>query len=121
MSIDLKSWEKLDKTTQGLIDDMTKSFNMTVFSRFQAANGPSLQKLINVHKVKLKKFPDNVLIALGNAAGEVISERGSINSDTKAICNHLLSFRKNIMDWSTKGESEFARIRNLPFKYPNSV
>ena len=121
LSIDLKSWEKLDKTTQGLIDDMTKSFNMTVFSRFQAANGPSLQKLINVHKVKLKKFPDSVLIALGNAAGEVISERGSINSDTKAICNHLLSFRKNIMDWSTKGESEFARIRNLPFKYPNSV
>ena len=121
LSIDLKSWEKLDKTTQGLIDDMTKSFNMTVFSRFQAANGPSLQKLINVHKVKLKKFPDSVLIALGNAAGEVISERGSKNSDTKAICNHLLSFRKNIMDWSTKGESEFARIRNLPFKYPNSV
>ena len=45
---------------------------------------------------------DEVLIALGNAAGEVVSERGSINSETKAICNHLLSFRKNIMDWSTK-------------------
>ena len=44
----------------GLIDDMTKSFNMTVFSRFQAANGPSLQKLINVHKVKLKKFVEKV-------------------------------------------------------------
>ena len=62
-----------------------------------------------------------MLIALGNAAGEVMSERGSINADTKAICNHLLSFRKKIMDWSTKGESEFARIRNLPFKYPDSV
>jgi TRAP-type mannitol/chloroaromatic compound transport system substrate-binding protein len=121
LSIDLKAWEKLDKSTQGLIDDMTKSFNMTVFSRFQAANGPALQKLLNVHNVKLKKFPDTVLTALGNAAGEVISERGSINSETKAICNHLLSFRKNIMDWSTKGESEFARIRNLSYKYPDSV
>ena len=69
LSMDLASWEKLDSATQGLIDDMTKSFNMTVFSRFQAANGPALQKLINVHKVQLKKFPDNVLVALGNAAG----------------------------------------------------
>ena len=121
LSIDLASWEKLDSSTQGLVDDMTKSFNMTVFSRFQAANGPALQKLLNEHNVQLKKFPDEVLIALGNAAGEVVSERGSINSETKAICNHLLSFRKNIMDWSTKGESEFARIRNLSFKYPDSV
>ena len=121
LSIDLASWEKLDTATQGLVDDMTKSFNMTVFSRFQAANGPALQKLLNEHNVQLKKFPDEVLIALGNAAGEVVSERGSINSETKAICNHLLSFRKNIMDWSTKGESEFARIRNLSFKYPDSV
>ena len=94
---------------------------MTVFSRFQAANGPALQKLLNEHNVQLKQFPDEVLIALGNAAGEVVSERGSINSETKGICNHLLSFRKNIMDWSTKGESEFARIRNLSFKYPDSV
>tara|TARA_A100001011_G_scaffold395363_2_gene490121 strand:- start:1274 stop:2389 length:1116 start_codon:yes stop_codon:yes gene_type:complete len=121
LSMDLASWEKLDSATQGLIDDMTKSFNMTVFSRFQAANGPALQKLLGEHNVQLKQFPDEVLIALGNAAGEVVSERGSINSETKGICNHLLSFRKNIMDWSTKGESEFARIRNLSFKYPDSV
>ena len=121
LSIDLSAWESLDDNTKGLIDDMTKSFNMSVFSFFQAANGPALQKLIGEHNVQLKSFPEEVLIALGNAAGEVVSERGSINSETKAICNHLLNFRKNIMKWSTEGESEFARIRNLPFKFPDSV
>ena len=121
LSIDLKEWEGLDADTQGLMMEMAKAFNVDVFSRFQALNGPALGKLLNEHGVQLKTFPDELLIALGNAAGEVMEERGSINSQTKAICNHLLSFRKNIMDWSTKGESEFARIRNLPFKFPDSV
>ena len=56
-----------------------------------------------------------------NAAGEVVSERGSINSETKAIANHLLSFRKVIKEWFTKGEQQFSRIRDLPFEYPDSV
>ena len=121
LSIDLKEWEGLDADTQGLMMEMAKAFNVDVFSRFQALNGPALGKLLNEHGVQLKTFPDELLIALGNAAGEVMEERGSIDSQTKAICNHILSFRKNIMDWSTKGESEFARIRNLPFKFPDSV
>ena len=58
---------------------------------------------------------------LGNAAGEVVSERGSINAETKAIANHLLSFRKVIKEWFTRGEQDFSRIRDLPFKYPDSV
>ena len=121
LSMDLKAWEALDSDTQGLIDDLAKSFNMTVFSRFQAINGPALQKLVNEHNVEIKTFPDEVLIALGNAAGEVVFERGSINSETKAITNHLLSFRKVIKEWFTKGEQKFSRIRDLPFKFPDSV
>ena len=121
LSIDLKAWESLDDDTRALVDDLTKSFNMTVFSRFQAINGPALQKLINEHNVELRTFPDEVLIALGNAAGEVVSERGSINAETKAIANHLLGFRKVIKEWFTKGEQQFSRIRDLPIKYPDSV
>ena len=107
--------------TQSLIDDLAKSFNMTVFSRFQAINGPALQRLVNEHNVQIKTFPDEVLVALGNAAGEVVFERGSINAETKSLSNHLLSFRKVIKEWFTKGEQEFSRIRDLPFKFPDSV
>jgi len=74
LSIDLKAWESLDSDTQSLIDDLAKSFNMTVFSRFQAINGPALQRLVNEHNVQIKTFPDEVLVALGNAAGEVVFE-----------------------------------------------
>ena len=101
--------------------DLAKSFNMTVFSRFQAINGPALQRLVNEHNVQIKTFPDEVLVALGNAAGEVVFERGSINAETKSLSNHLLSFRKVIKEWFTKGEQEFSRIRDLPFKFPDSV
>jgi TRAP-type mannitol/chloroaromatic compound transport system substrate-binding protein len=94
---------------------------MTVFSRFQAINGPALQRLVNEHNVQIKTFPDEVLVALGNAAGEVVFERGSINAETKSLSNHLLSFRKIIKEWFTKGEQEFSRIRDLPFKFPDSV
>ena len=121
LSIDLKAWESLDSDTQSLIDDLAKSFNMTVFSRFQAINGPALQRLVNEHNVQIKTFPDEVLVALGNAAGEVVFERGSINAETKSLSNHLLSFRKVIKEWFTKGEQEFSRIRDLPFKFPDSV
>ena len=55
--MDLKAWEALDSDTQGLIDDLAKSFNMTVFSRFQAINGPALQQLVNEHNVEIKTFP----------------------------------------------------------------
>ena len=52
---------------------------------------------------------------------EINFERGSINAETKSLSIHLLSFRKVIKEWFTKGEQEFSRIRDLPFKFPDSV
>ena len=57
-----------------MIEALCAEQNMLQFSEFNYKNGSALKTLVEKHDVKLRKLPDDVLIALGNAAGEVLQE-----------------------------------------------
>jgi hypothetical protein len=74
-----------------------------ILSEFTARNNAALQTLIGKYKVNFLMFPDNVLNALGQLAGEVMDD--------------YPKFRQGALSWSSRAEGTYLSARLLPFKY----
>jgi len=108
-----------------LADDVQRIFETVVLAEhhrlaaeFLARNAESLDVLVRQHGVRLRRFPDEVLQGMGNAAGEVIAELRDTGDDlTRKIADSFIEHRRSLMTWTDIGELAFMQARNLPFKY----
>jgi TRAP-type mannitol/chloroaromatic compound transport system substrate-binding protein len=108
---DLKQWEKLNSEEKDIIKRGAAGTNLFILSRFQAINNSALQKLINVHKINLNKYSDELINAIGARATEVIPRIASKSADGKALYNHIIKFRSTMVDWSNYSEANYLRAR----------
>jgi len=77
----------------------------------------SLDTLVSEHDVKLRKFPDSLLIEFGKISAEVVDAIGSTDSTTQKVWDSYRSFRKLIVPWSRVGLQGYMNARLLRFKY----
>jgi TRAP-type mannitol/chloroaromatic compound transport system substrate-binding protein len=83
-----------------------------------AGNAKALRILTTEHGVQLRQLPQDVLIALGNASGEVIADiRASGDDITKRTIDSFRSTRQTLMSWSGITEQSFLMSRALRFVY----
>ncbi|MCP4934140.1 MAG: TRAP transporter substrate-binding protein [bacterium] len=108
---DLKEWEKLDDDLKQVILRGAAATNMFILSKFQAINNSALQKLVNDHGVKLLKYSDELVKAIGERATTVLPEVASRSKDGKVLFNHIIEFRRTMLDWSKYSEAEFLAAR----------
>jgi TRAP-type mannitol/chloroaromatic compound transport system substrate-binding protein len=115
--VNLKIWESMSAQEKSLIQTAMQAENGMVLAEFNARNGEALDVLRNKHKVKVRRFPNPVLGALGQAAGEVVNEAGTADAMTRKIYESFLAFRKKSISWTKHSEQAFWGARLLPFKY----
>jgi len=111
--IDLKEWDKLDKTLKEIITQGAAAMNTQVLSQFQAQNNEALGKLLNEHSIKLKPYSEELLNAIGKRATEVLPEIASRSADAKTLFNHIVNFRKGMLSWSAYSEASFLGARTV--------
>src|SRR3546814_3771715 len=70
--INLNAWESLSDDLKAVIAAANGYANLFVMSEFVAKNNGALNTLVSEHGVILKKFPDDVMSALGTLSGEVM-------------------------------------------------
>jgi TRAP-type mannitol/chloroaromatic compound transport system substrate-binding protein len=93
--------------------------NGAVLAEFNGRSAPALKALIGEHGVQLRQFSKDLLIAFGNAAGEVMQEvRDEGDELTKRICASYFGFRGDIASWTRIADQAYANARLLEFKYP---
>ena len=115
--INLKIWEAMSAGEKSLVETAMQAENGMVLAEFNARNSESLDVLRNKHKVEIRRFPNPVLGALGQAAGEVIDEAGTTDAMTRKVYESFLAFRKKSISWTKHAEQAFWGARLLPFKY----
>jgi len=115
--INIDAWEKLPGDLKSVVESANAAVNQIVQSEFTARNNAALQTLVGKHKVKLLKFPDNVLNGLGKLAGEVMNEIASKDTLSPEVMDDYLKFRKGALAWSSRAEGTYLPARLLPFKY----
>ena len=69
------------------------------------------------HKVKLRRFSNSIMRAIGNASGKVISDAAKSDAMTNKVANSYLDFRKSMISWSKIADHAYSNARLLSFKY----
>jgi TRAP-type mannitol/chloroaromatic compound transport system substrate-binding protein len=83
-----------------------------------AGNARALNTLITEHGVQVRQLPQDVLVALGTASGEVLEEiRASGDEISKRTIDSFKNARQVLMAWSLATEQSFLNARTLPFTY----
>jgi len=108
--VNKKAWDSLPKDLQEIITTAAARSNIWMLNEFEAKNNTYLQKLINEHGVKLKKFPDEVVTTMRGYAREVLEEVGNKDKQSKKIYEHYLKFQKNVRAWAKISEIAYAKI-----------
>jgi TRAP-type mannitol/chloroaromatic compound transport system substrate-binding protein len=115
--ISLTAWESLPGDLQEIVRAANAAVNSFVLSEFIARNNDSLNTLVNTHGVTLKKFPDELLNALGGLAGQVMNDLASADPLSREVMDSILTFRAQAIAFGKVSEQAFYNARALPFKY----
>ncbi|WP_404378477.1 TRAP transporter substrate-binding protein [Caenispirillum salinarum] len=115
--INLDTWNELTESQKAIVEAAAKAENTYMLAEFNAQNGNALNTLVNEHNVQLKKFPDDVLKAIGQASGEVIADLAAKNEDVKKVYDSFIKFRKNAMEWASVSDQAYWEARALDYPY----
>ncbi len=89
-----------------------------VWTEYTTKHALALQKLVADEGVLVKKLPDDVIVALGNAAGEVITElREDDDELVKRITESFLTYRTSISDYMVYADNGQMNARALDYNY----
>ncbi|MCW5750129.1 MAG: TRAP transporter substrate-binding protein DctP [Alphaproteobacteria bacterium] len=114
--------EALPKDLQAILKYCCHAENDTMLAEFNARSGPALRELVTKHQVKLRKVPNEVVIAFGNASGEVLQEVIDKGDDiTKEVARSFLAFRQEQINYNRITDEAYTIARRLRFKYPTKA
>src|SRR5690606_38649241 len=118
-TVDKAKLTALPKDVQRNFKACCHNENNLLTSELNARNGGALETLIRERQVQRKRFPNDVLHAYGEAAGEVIQEmREGVDPITKEIIESLLKARRDQMHWARVADKGYVNARLHDIKYP---
>ena len=116
-AINLNLWESLEDHHRVIIETAMAAENDQVLAEFNARNVSALNRLLASDLVQLRRFPDEIMSALGNAAGGVVSEAGNSDPISQKVYSSFIKFRRQSIKWSKVSEQAYWNARLLPFSY----
>jgi len=117
-SINLKAYNDLPDDLKFAVQIACESLYAPVTNEYLTNNAKALPKLVKEKNVKLKMLPENVLVAMGNAAGEVIAElRGHSDELVRRTVESYLAYRKIVVPYRRYSDNGVMNARYLNFKY----
>ena len=115
--VNLKVWESLSPSQQEIIRTVAQAEAWREYTEFGDNNSRSLKVLIEKHGVKLRRFPNELLLEIGKISGEVVKEVGNSDPMTKKVYDSYIDFREKMIGWGKISEQAYLNARTLPFKY----
>ncbi len=89
-----------------------------VWTDYTTNHAKALVQLVSEHEVQVHKLPDDVMIAMGNAAGEVIADlREDSDELVQRIVESFLTYRASISEYMTYADNGQMNARALDYNY----
>src|SRR3546814_6639912 len=102
--VNLNAWEKLSDDLKAVIAAANGYANLFVMNEFVAKNNGALETLVSEHGVILKKFPDEVLNALGTLSGEVMRDLAAADPLSREVMESIAAFRTQAITYARLSE-----------------
>ncbi|MFG1359562.1 TRAP transporter substrate-binding protein [Xanthobacter pseudotagetidis] len=111
-------YDALSPTLQEVVTVACQAGNQDMLAEYNWINAQALKALTEKHGVEARKLPDDVLIALGTAAGEVLKEeRGKLDPLGQKIWDAYFSARRTMINLTDYSDRALGNARGLGFPY----
>ena len=116
--INLKAYEELPEDLQQAVTYACESLYNPVLTEYNTKHALALREMIKDHGVVVRKLPDEIIVAMGNAMGEVISElRQDSDELVRRITESFLEYRKLMVEYMPHAESGQMIARGRDYNY----
>jgi TRAP-type mannitol/chloroaromatic compound transport system substrate-binding protein len=112
-------WESLSTEEKSLIEIALAGYHTYYQADLLVRHMKHLPILLEEHDVQLRKYNEEILLALGKASGEVAAELGASDPLTRRIYESYTMFRKASRGWTDISERAYLNARALDFPYGN--
>lgn len=109
--INLSVWESFSDTEKAIVTYACRSVNDDSIAEFAHQNARALTTLVEEHGVRLRRFPDDVLMAAARAARKVLAETAERDDITRRIYESYTRARGDLSRWSAIGDAAFLAAR----------
>lgn len=118
--INKTAYEDLPDDLKQAVSFACDSLYNEVWTEYTTKSAVSLKKLVDEQGVQVRKLPDSVLTAMGNAAGEVIEDlRNSDDELIKRITESFIAYRTSISGYMPYADNGIMNAREMKYSYPS--
>ena len=117
-AVNMQAYEALPDDLKQAVSYACSSLYNDVWTEYSTKHAQALQQLVAEQGVMVKKLPDDVMVAMGNAAGEVIADlREDSDELVKRITESFLTYRASIADYMVYADNGQMNARALDYRY----
>jgi len=112
------AYDALEPSLQLAVEVACKSLYNDVWTEYSTKHALALQQLVAEKGVQVRMLPEDVITAMGNAAGEVMSDlRDNSDELVKRIVESFLAYRASISDYMVYADNGQMNARAMDYKY----
>ena len=117
-AVNANAYNALPDDLKQAVSYACESLYNPVWTEYTTKHALALTKLVEEQGVQVKKLPDEVIVAMGNAAGEVIAElREDDDELVQRIVESFLAYRTSISNYMTYADNGQMNARAMDYKY----
>ncbi|MCA1242824.1 TRAP transporter substrate-binding protein [Stappia stellulata] len=117
-AVNQEAYNALPADLQQAVAFACESLYNPVWTEYTTKHALALEKLVAEQGVQVKKLPDDVIVAMGNAAGEVIADlREDEDELVRRITESFLTYRKSIAGYMPYADNGQMNARAMDYKY----
>ena len=110
--INIDAWNSLPKHLQVIIETASKAVNQDILDEYTARNNTALVELVNVHKVQLRKLPDDVIAEFKVIANDILEENAANDETVNKVYQSYKKFKDGVSTYHKISEDAFIEARN---------
>lgn len=111
-------FQELPADLQKIVEYACQADYEQTMAEFNARNPAALKTLVEEHGVTVRRFSDEIILAAGNAAGEVMTElRDSGDELTRKVVESYIAARNTLMEYNKLSEQGYMQARQLDYDY----
>ncbi len=116
--INLDSYHELEPGLQLAVEAACKSLYNDVWTEYLTKHALALGTLVAEHGVMTRMLPESVIVAMGNAAGEVMAElRDDSDELVRRIVESFLAYRRSVAGYMVHADNAQMNARALDYTY----
>ncbi len=109
--VNKRAFETLPEDLRSIVLGAARVANQDMLAEYTARNNDALETLLTEHRVRLHRFPDDVLQALRGLSQEVVADLAQKDPFARRVFDSYAAFRKKVMAWEDLSERAYLNAR----------